>query len=68
MMIEQSEDELRSEIAFWRDFVLQSRQSRNESAHPRALAALQVAEARLRQLLASGRGPTVIKRAQQKPH
>jgi hypothetical protein len=68
MMIDQTEDELRSEIAFWREFVLQWRQSRGEAAHPRAFAALRVAEAGLERLLASSGSLSTRSREQQKPH
>lgn len=68
MMIEQTEGELRSEISFWRDFLLQCRQDRDDAAHPRAIAALQIAEARLKLLLASSGGLAATKTEKHKHH
>ena len=50
-LLEQSEDELHTEISFWKNFVAEWRNVRDEPVHPRALEALDGAEARLGYLL-----------------
>jgi hypothetical protein len=51
ILIEQTEDELRAEINFWKKFVTEWRDFRDEPVHPRAFEALDRAESSLKNLL-----------------
>ena len=50
-LIVQTEDELRAEIDFWKKFVAERQDFRNEPVHPRAFEALERAESRLQYVL-----------------
>ena len=51
ILIEQTADELRTEIHFWTKFVAEWQDFRDEPVHPRAFEALDRAESRLEYLM-----------------